>query len=310
MTNEEAYYFKKGKKGLFQKACYPLSGYVYIMIESKVISFKGMPLFQKASFKAPFFIQDELKEVACFFYIVQGTMTSYDVRGLHRTSRRNAILKNCGRYIQEFTADEHEHECEAIAVFLYPALLKEIYKHEVPSFLPIEEVPVPKKLIGNQLVEQYMNNLSIYFEEPDSFDEELGILKLKELMLILLKSENHLNIRKLLSEIFSPVNVALKEAIENNLYNNLGLEQLAFLCNMSLSKFKREFKKNFADTPARYIKNRRLQAAEKRLLTTDDSITEIAFSLGFVDISTFSAVFQEKFQISPSKYRLNQKDES
>lgn len=268
-----------------------------------------MPLFQRVMVKPPFSLQDELKEVACFFYIVQGAMFSYDQRGKHPVGSGNAILKNCGRYVQKFIANSDKKDVEVILVFLYPNLLLEIYKHEVPSFLPIEEVPMPKKLIGNQLVEKYMENLTIYFEEPDSFDEELGILKLKELMHILLKSENHLNVRKLLSEIFSPVNIGLKRTIENNLFNPLNTGQLAYLCHMSLSKFKREFKKTFSDTPARYIKNRRLLAAEKRLLTTDDTITEIAISLGFVDVSTFSAVFQEKFSLSPSKYRMNQRSD-
>lgn len=280
------------------------------MNASKIILFKDMPLFQKASFHPPFIMEGELKEIACFFYVTEGTMISYDSRGKHQTSRKNAILKNCGRYIQEFTSDMDGNVCEAIAVYLYPELLKEIYKEEVPSFLTIEGAAPPKKLIGNKLVEQYMNNLAIYFEDPEAFDEELGILKLKELMLILLKSENHQSIRQFLSEIFSPVNLHLKQAIENNLYNRLSVEQLAFICHMSLSKFKREFKKTFDDTPGRYIKHRRLMEAEKRLLTTNDSITEIAFSLGYVDVSTFSANFQEKFNISPSKYRLNRNSES
>ena len=223
------------------------------MMDSKVIFFKGMPLFQKATFKPPFVLQGELNETACFFYMMNGQMMSYDTRGVHQTSHKNAILKNCGRYVQEFLEDGKDDFCEAIAVFLYPDLLKEIYKKEVPSFLQVEKVSNPKKFIGNQLIEQYMNNLSIYFEEPDSLDEELGILKLKELMLILLKSENHLSIRNLLSEIFTPVNIELKQAIENNLYNNLSMEQMAYLCHMSLSTFKREFKKTFNDTPAHYI---------------------------------------------------------
>jgi len=151
-----------------------------------------------------------------------------------------------------------------------------------------------------------MNNLYIYFEDPDAFDEELGILKLKELMLILLKSESHQNIRQLLSEIFSSINIELKNAVENNLYNNLSIEQLAYICNMSLSTFKREFKKTFSDTPAHYIKIRRLQTAKNLLLTTTDSISEIAYSIGFEDISTFSAIFKEKFNLSPSKFRMNQ----
>ncbi len=275
-------------------------------MDSKIIFFKEMPLFQKAVFNAPFTMDGELKDVACFFYVTQGTMMSYDTRGMHQTSRKNAILKSCGRYVQQFKSDNDAKICEAIAIYLYPELLKKIYKEEIPSFLTVEETQQPKKLIGNKLVEQFMNNLSLYFEEPDSFDEELGILKLKELMLILLKSENHINIRKYLSEVFAPINIELKEAVENNLYHNLSIEQLAFICNMSLSTFKREFKKTFSDTPAHYIKHRRLQQAKQLLLTTNDSITEIAFSLGFVDISTFSDNFQKKFNLSPTKFRKNQ----
>jgi len=98
----------------------------------------------------------------------------------------------------------------------------------------------------------------------------------------------------------------MPNAVENNLYNNLSIEQLAYICNMSLSTFKREFKKTFADTPAHYIKSRRLQTAKNLLLTTTDSISEIAYSIGFEDISTFSAIFKEKFNLSPSKFRMNQ----
>lgn len=276
------------------------------MVDSKIIEFKGMPLFQRAKFKPPFIMQGEIRDFACFFYMVEGNLISYDARGVHTISDKEAIMKNCGNYIQEYISAEGRDECEAIAVYLYPELLKEIYKDEVPSFLKEDKVPVPKKLIANKLVEQYMTNLSIYFENPESLDEELGILKLKELMMILLKSENHQNIRKLLSEIFTPVNVKFKQAIESNLYNNLSLEQLAFICSMSLSSFKREFKKTFDETPAKYIKNKRLEHAASLLLCDEGSITDIAFNSGFQDITTFSSNFQDKFGISPSKYRLNQ----
>lgn len=263
-----------------------------------------MPLFQKARFKAPFIMEGEIKDFACFFYMVQGTMVSYDVRGMHTITLKEAIMKNCGQYVQKYIASDESQQCEAIAVFLYPELLQEIYKDLIPSFITSKDIPKPKKLIGNKLIEQYMNNLSIYFETPEIFDEELGILKLKELMLILLKSENHENIRRLLSEIFAPINVKFKKAIEHNLFNNLSQKQLAFICNMSLSTFKREFKKVFNETPARYIKNRRLEHAASLLISSNEPVSMVAFESGFQDVTTFSSNFQKKYSLSPSKFRL------
>ena len=277
-----------------------------MMIDSKVIPFKGMPLFHKARFKAPFDMQGAIEEFACFFYVVEGNMLSYDSRGMNKLSEKEAIIKNCNHYIQRYIPSDGSEECEAIAVYLYPELLKIIYKNEVPSFLKHKSAPKPKKLIHNKLIEQYMNNLVVYFEEPDALDEELGILKLKELMMILLKSENHENIRKLLSEIFTPVNVEFKKAIEQNLFSPISIEQLAFICKMSLSSFKREFKKVFEETPARYIKLRRLERAAHQLVCSNESVSSIAYDLGFQDLSTFSANFKEQFGISPKNYRLSQ----
>jgi len=142
-----------------------------------------------------FVLQGELEEVACFFYMTKGSMSSYDMRGVHTTTQHNSILKNCGRYIQEFKAFEGDQECEAIAVFLYPDLLKEIFQDEIPSYLTNVNMVAPKRYISNRLIEQYMHNLSIYFNEPDAFDEELGVLKLKEMIHILLKSENSAGVR-------------------------------------------------------------------------------------------------------------------
>lgn len=277
-----------------------------MILDSKIIEFKGMPLFQKARFKTPMDMQGSIQEFACFFYMVEGTMLSFDSRGIHKLGEKEAVIKNCNNYVQRYMPNSGSEECEAIAIFLYPDLLKVIYKDEVPSFLQEDKVPKPKKLIGNQLLEQYMKNLMIYFEEPEVMDEELGILKLKELMMILLKSANHENIRKLLSEIFTPVNVKFRQTIEQNLFNSLSLEQLAFICNMSLSTFKREFKKEFDETPARYIKNKRLEHAAVRLVSDQEPITTIAYESGFQDITTFSANFHEKYLVSPSNYRSGQ----
>jgi len=52
-----------------------------------------------------------------------------------------------------------------------------------------------------------------------------------------------------------------------------------------------------------FIRSIRLQAAKKLLKTTDQSITQIAFSVGFKEVSYFSKVFTLTYGQSPSEFR-------
>lgn len=248
-----------------------------------------------------------IEEFACFFYMTSGRMESTGAKGQQQLATKEAILKNCGNYIQRYISDDGSGECEAIAVFLYPALLNEIYKGEIPPFAAKpKSAKKPTKPIANVLIEQYMNNLAVYFESPDSFDEQLGVLKLKELVLILLKSEVYASVQEVLAEVVRPADVKFKQVIGNNLLNPLSLEELAFISGKSLSTFKRTFKKQFDEAPAKYIRQRRLEHAAQQLLCSEEAISAIAFDSGFQDVTTFSANFQSHFNCSPSAYRLNQ----
>ncbi len=277
-----------------------------MILRNDIIQFKGLPLFQKTRFQTPVTMLGTLENVACFFYVVEGAMKSVDPRGKHQISENEGLAKNCGNYIQTFLSSGTSKTCEAIAVYLHKDTLKEIYKDELPYFLKKEGNKPPEKFVANELIDQYMANLFIYFDHPEILDEELAIIKLKELVLILLKSERYLNVQHMLSELFSSISVEFKQTIENNLFNSISLEQLAYICNVSLSTFKREFKKVYKESPARYIKVRRLEHAASLLLLKDEPISAIAYDSGFQDVSTFSASFQDYFRTSPSKYRLVQ----
>ena len=83
---------------------------------------------------------------------------------------------------------------------------------------------------------------------------------------------------------------------------------MAFLAGLSLSTFKREFKKHFDDTPASYIRNKRMKKAADLLRHSSLTISEISFQIGYEDSSYFSRLFYQKFDILPSDYRkANQK---
>jgi AraC-like DNA-binding protein len=134
-------------------------------------------------------------------------------------------------------------------------------------------------------------------------NEDIPVLKLKEIILLLAQTRNASVIRVILSQLFSSSTYSFKQIIEANLFSQLTIEQLAEQNNLSVSSFKREFAKLYHDTPASYIKNKKLEKAAELLLVSNQRVSEIAFNCGFNDLATFTKSFSDKYHISPTNYR-------
>ena len=63
------------------------------------------------------------------------------------------------------------------------------------------------------------------------------------------------------------------------------------------------FKKAFGTTISDYIVELRIAHAQRKLLTTDMSITDIAYECGFNSIARFNATFFKKIQCTPREYK-------
>lgn len=91
------------------------------------------------------------------------------------------------------------------------------------------------------------------------------------------------------------------EFIEQNKKRTIPLEEVAQHCNLSLSLFKRRFKKEIGSTPALYIEKQRIACA-KEMLRAGHSITETAYELDFCSSNYFSTVFRRITLMTPSQY--------
>lgn len=85
--------------------------------------------------------------------------------------------------------------------------------------------------------------------------------------------------------------------------SSISLEELAAVAGMSPGYFCRAFSRITGKTPIAYLNYYRIEVAGERLLTTDESITSIAFSCGFNDASYFCKNFKLEKGLSPSRYR-------
>ncbi len=84
---------------------------------------------------------------------------------------------------------------------------------------------------------------------------------------------------------------------------DISIEQLAQDFNLGYSYFRKMFKRYTGMAPHQYQLELKLIRAKELLLSTDRSIKEISFDLGFQSIHYFSRLFKNRTGISPSEYR-------
>jgi AraC-like DNA-binding protein len=81
------------------------------------------------------------------------------------------------------------------------------------------------------------------------------------------------------------------------------IETLAAEAAMSRSAFVDRFRTLVGETPIRYHAQRRLDAARAKLAQTDDTISAIAWELGFGSEEAFSRAFRREYDLPPGRWR-------
>ena len=103
------------------------------------------------------------------------------------------------------------------------------------------------------------------------------------------------------SKKFDLLKPALEYLKEHIFDTNLKMQTLHTLCGISDTYFRHIFASKFGDTPQKYITNKRLAYAKSILDGgRNESIADIALSVGYTDPLYFSRAFKKKYGMSPT----------
>lgn len=275
-----------------------------MIIDRKHFDLNDKCVIEKLLIKTPFRYGAIFQNEACFLFIKDGeSILNSSNENLHIYVSESVLLK-CGSYFADLIQKTKNQNCEIFAIHLHKDILLELYKNEVPCFIKSNgEKYFAQKIEKQNIIFHFIESLEFYFQNPTLVNDELLKLKIKELILLLLQTNNAENIISLFSHLFTPRQANFKEVIQTHLFSNITIPELAVLSGRSLSAFKRDFESYFKDTPANYIKKQKLLKACDLLVTTDFSISEICYEIGFSDTSHFTKLFKLKYNSTPAKYR-------
>jgi AraC family transcriptional regulator len=94
-----------------------------------------------------------------------------------------------------------------------------------------------------------------------------------------------------------------RQILQANFARPPGLDTLARAVGVHPVHLVRVFRKFQRCTTSEYIRQLRVEYARQRMLTSDDSLVEIALSSGFADHTHFSRSFKRVTGVTPSKFR-------
>lgn len=97
--------------------------------------------------------------------------------------------------------------------------------------------------------------------------------------------------------------IQIQEWMQNRYASQMSLQSIAATFDISMRTINRNFKKATGKSPMQYLQQVRIDNAKELLKTTNLSIAEVAFSVGYPDSSYFSALFKKLISLSPKEYR-------
>lgn len=275
-----------------------------MVLDRLTFEYQEKVLIEKIEVKTPFKYEGVFQNSGCFIYFKDKAPKLLSSEDNTQIKPQEAVLLKCGTHFLDLLQQKNDETIEVIIVHLYPEILKKLYVGELPAIIEKSKYNKQSQIVASQdIISRFIDSLEFYFSNPTLINDDLIELKIKELILLLVQTKNITSIVELVADLYSTKSVQLKKIVDLHLYSNLSIEDLAKLSNLSLSSFKRQFKKEFNDSPNNYIITKKLDKAKELLNIPDIPISEIAYEIGFNDPLYFTRLFKKKVGTSPTTYR-------
>ena len=149
----------------------------------------------------------------------------------------------------------------------------------------------------------FIDSLQLLLQSKERLSAEMRLLKLEELWLYLLEKHS----TGLLS--FQPASnkhgddLAMRKVVETNVTNNVSITEMAFLCHMSISTFKRRFIQLYGKSPNEWFLQEKMKLAKELLQYHHEKPGQVYDKVGYESHSSFSQAFRKTFGKTPSAFQ-------
>jgi len=155
---------------------------------------------------------------------------------------------------------------------------------------------------ADDFIRNYLDSLQLMLAANPALQEDLQLLKFEELMLYLAGKYPGLLHSFRLSDPHDPDHRQMMAVVEGNVNHAITVDELAFLCNMSLSTFKRRFARLYSTSPNKWLLQRRMELAAS-MLDSQEKPSEVYHKVGYENHSSFTQSFKQVYGMTPREFQ-------
>ncbi|HEX5553750.1 MAG TPA: AraC family transcriptional regulator [Chitinophagaceae bacterium] len=242
----------------------------------------------------------------CLMYIMQGAKGYGSLHQHHESLPGEVLFIRKGGYIlfqrfkEPYRALIFMFSDHAVQSLLkeYPGLLR-LDNQSAAGFMDQPEVLL---LESSSYVASIFLTAHQYLKQPGAESHISLEFKFKELLVNLLRKKEPNAFYLYLSWLSLDHQAPFIKLMKENSHLNFTAEELARTAGMSLSTFKRNFKKQFAISPGKWLREQRIVRARDMLGNPTKTISDIAFELGYSDVAAFSKAFKSATGYPPREF--------
>jgi AraC family transcriptional regulator, exoenzyme S synthesis regulatory protein ExsA len=151
-------------------------------------------------------------------------------------------------------------------------------------------------------IKNYILSLQALMQSPQVYSPEFKELKTEELLLYLLQHDS-VKLQSLSVMAKDNEDMAIRKVVESTIETPITVNELAFLCNTSLSSFKRRFIKIYGLPPQKWMVQQKMQMAAGLLKHPGERSGSVFEKVGYENHSSFTKAFKQQYGITPTAFQ-------
>ena len=236
-----------------------------------------------------------------FSFLIEGNKeVIFDNSDLSIDNRKFLIMKS-GHCLMTEKLSEIKNYRSILLFFSNETLSKFIQKFELNNIEQNEYKSV-YSFEYDKFIKRFVDSLIDISKLSKTVQQKIIEVKFEEIMLYLVELHGT-HILYSLTSNNDNLTQNFTRTVESNQLKKLTLKELAFLCNMSVSTFKREFEKKYSESPIKWFQNKRLEHAYYLLNQKNKKSSEIYFEVGYQNLSSFIQAYKSKYNKTPKQHQ-------